>query len=180
MAKKTDKTESQEVVTAQLSTESEPSDIVVELLGRIAALEDRLDAMEERFATATAPKAESWGKAIVSNPLNEKMEDVVSVVNDPVVSAAEALELRRSESAAKAAAAKKQGFASDRLAQLAKELEGENISSVRPRLSALQTTGKVIDFRVLRLGSTRPMDHSPERILLTVDTVGLVIKAEVG
>jgi hypothetical protein len=61
-----------------------------------------------------------------------------------------------------------------------KELEGENISSVRPRLSALQTTGKVIDFRVLRLGSTRPMDHSPERILLTVDTVGLVIKAEVG
>ncbi len=67
-----------------------------------------------------------------------------------------------------------------RLEQVAREIEGQNLTSVTGRLHNMKTAGKLADFRVLPPGSSSPSDQRADRLLLTCDSNGFIVSADVG
>jgi hypothetical protein len=145
------------------------------VLAKLEAFESRVDALEATSAaSATSQEDLRSGRARVSSP-DASFASSTDVSGDKLTKWHELQEKR-----ARSASRGELKVEPAKLEQVAREIETQNITSVQIRLQNLQTAGKLAEFRVLPPGASPPVDRRVDRLLVTVDSNGYIINAEVG
>jgi len=145
------------------------------LLANVEALGSRVDAVEASTATdAKSTEDLRSGRAYVT-AADQNFATGTQMGGESLARWSE-LQDRRARSAVRGTLKVDPA----RLEQVAREIETQNITSVQTRLQNLQTAGKLAEFRVLPPGASPPVDSKTDRLLVTVDSNGYIIRAEVG
>lgn len=188
------KSKKTETTTATEHTPTEQDTRFADLAALFEALDTRVSAIEaaaaqstqgERTATSaarsTAAKvaAEATGGATSETAFSPALGGA-AMAPDVLAKYSELQDKRQRDAAARATGRSRKAVEPGRLEQLAREFEGANVTSARMRLQDLQTKGTISDFRVLPPGSAMPNDTNVNRILLTTDSHGFIISADVG
>lgn len=169
------KTEKVEKVKAASSNEDTPAwakalaERIEDLSASMEAMAGRIDALE---SSSAAPAKN--GK--------EATEDM-SFASETAGLSKDSLDnwrLLQDKRAASAQSIKSVKIDAQRLEQVAREIEQQTITSVQSRLQNLKTAGKLADFKVIPPGSVGPAEHRSDRLLLTIDSNGFIISAQVG
>lgn len=163
-------------------------DVLLELIGRLDAIETRLDVTESR-ETMPAPQDPTTQDSLESRGQSELRARQVappqSMVGQPmedqVLDRYEQIQQKRDRDAEKnpRVPRTKSTNAQD-MKQRLRELEGQPSSSARMRLQDMKVRGTLKDFKILPPGAQLPRDFNEKRALITVDQYGLVISADLG
>ena len=166
-----------------------------DLAALLEALDTRVSAIEAAAAqpaatervsdsatarrTAAKVAAEATGGSTTETGFNPALGGG-AMAPDVLAKYSELQDKRQRDAAARATGRSRKPVEPGRLEQLAREFEGANVTSARMRLQDLQTKGTISDFRVLPPGAAMPNDTNVNRILLTTDSHGFIISADVG
>lgn len=187
LGKKVAKKAVKKKVAAETSSKTE--ELLTELLGRLDAIETRLDVAESARVPAIVSKNEmellaediSASQALAKRQVALPQSMVGQPMDDSVIDRYTEIQQRREAQAAKNhRIPRSKSTTTQELRQRLRELEGQPSSSARMRLQDMKVRGTLKDFKILPPGSNPPRDFNEQRALVTVDQYGLVLATDIG